>query len=559
MAEAVAGETGKPFVFVDPGAFQAMFMGVGILKVKGLYRKLRKLALRFGGVIVFFDEADSLGNRGQLTPGPFGQPGAAPAPNSPWSVEGSEHLRWLSPQSQAAVLQSSLAPSSPDDRPPRVVDRIIMGGMAGGGGMGTLQALLSEMSGLKKPRGFINRIVRRTLGMRPKPPPKYRILTMMATNMPQSLDEALLRPGRIDRMYKVGYPSKDGRKRTYEGYLAKVRHELTPEDIDKLATITPYGTGASMKDLVNEALIYSIREGREVITWEDVIKAKHLKELGPPEDVEYIERERHAIAIHEACHAVAAYRSRKHLMIDLATIEKGGSYLGMVSSIKPEDQFTRWRSEYESDIVVSLASLAGERMFFDGDSSSGVSGDLESATTVATLMEGYWGMGEMVASHGVTHRVGIGGGGRPGGGTDDDQRDLLKSNLGERIDANLGQLLERADALLSEHRTQVLVLAHALETHKTIAGEDVIAVLDGTRGPLVDGRAYHEPGFVAELEAYHTAVAAAHKRHEKVAMPLPKTNGQTPDPEAVEVGSNEPVDPVSPNGGTAPLPGPSFI
>jgi ATP-dependent Zn protease len=563
MAEAVAGETGKPFVFVDPGAFTNMFMGVGILKVKGLFRKLRKLALRYGGVIVFFDEADALGNRGQLTPGPFGQPGATPAPASPWSVDGSEHLRWLSPQSQAAVLQSSLVPAAPDDRSPRVVDRIIMGGMAGGGGMGTLQALLSELSGLKKPRGFINRFVRRALGMRPKPPPKYRILTMMATNMPQSLDEALLRPGRIDRMYKVGYPSKDGRKRTYEGYLATVRHELTPEDVDKLATITPYATGASMKDLVNEALIYSIREGREVITWEDVIKAKHLKELGPPEDVEYIERERHAIAVHEACHAVAAYRTRKHLMIDLATIEKGGSYLGMVSSIKPEDQFTRWRSEYESDIVVSLASLAGERMFFDGDSSSGVSGDLESATTVATLMEGYWGMGEMVASHGVTHRVGIGGGGRPGGAGDDDQRDLLKSNLGERIDANLGQLLERADLLLHEHRTQVLVLAHALETHKTIAGEDVIAVLDGSEGPLIDGRAYHEPGFVAELETYHAAVSEAHKRHEKVAMPLPKTNGQTPEaeqeqPEPVEVGSNGPGAPASPNGGRVPLPGQSF-
>jgi cell division protease FtsH len=535
-------------------------MGVGILKVKGLFRKLRKLALRYGGVIVFFDEADALGNRGQLTPGPFGQPSATPAPASPWSVDGSEHLRWLSPQSQAAVLQSSLAPATPDDRPPRVVDRIIMGGMGGGGGMGTLQALLSEMSGLKKPRGFINRIVRRTLGMRPKPPPKYRILVMMATNMPQSLDEALLRPGRIDRMYKVGYPSKEGRKRTYEGYLAKVNHELTPEDIDKLATITPYGTGASMKDLVNEALIYSIREGREAITWEDVIKAKHLKELGPPEDVEYIERERHAIAIHEACHAVAAYRSRKHLMIDLATIEKGGSYLGMVSSIKPEDQFTRWRSEYESDIVVSLASLAGERMFFDGDSSSGVSGDLESATTVATLMEGYWGMGEMVASHGVTHRVGIGGGGRPGGAGDDDQRELLRSNLGERIDSNLSQLLARAEGLLSEHRTQILVLAHALETHKTIAGEDVVAVLDGTEGPLIDGRLYHEPGFVAELETYHAAVSEAHKLHEKVTMPLPKTNGQTPEsePEPAEVGSNGPVGSASPNGGRVPLPGQSF-
>jgi cell division protease FtsH len=533
MAEAVAGETGRPFVFVDPGAFIQMFMGVGVLKVKSLFRKLRKLALRYGGVIVFFDEADSLGNRGQLTPGPLGGQGAT----TPWS-ESSEHLRWLSPAAQAAVLQASAAPSSVDPAPGRKVDGVIMAGM-GGGGMGTLQALLSELSGLKKPRGFLNRHGRRMLGMQPKPPPKYRILVMMATNMPQALDEALLRPGRIDRMYKVGYPSKEGRVRTYEGYLGKVRHELTTDDVDKLSTITPYATGATIKDLVNEALINALRDGRDCIGWSDVIHAKHLKELGPPEDVEYIERERHAIAVHEACHAVAAYRTRKHLAIDLATIEKGGTYLGMVSSIKPEDQFTRWRSEYEADIVVSLASLAGERLFFAGDNSSGVSGDLESATTVATLMEGYWGMGRTVTSHGVTHKVGIGGGGRPGG-DDDDQRDLLKGNLGERIETHLEEMLDRAEALLRDNRSEVLRVAHALETHKTLAGEDVVAVIEGTEGPLVDGRTYRDESFIAAMEEFHTAVVAAHNAHETVALPLPSANGQHPVPTAEVIGSAEP-------------------
>ena len=79
MAEAVAGETGKPYVFVDPGAFIQMFMGVGVMKVKSLFRKLRKLAVRYGGVIVFFDEADSLGSRGQISEGgPLGGQGFAP-------------------------------------------------------------------------------------------------------------------------------------------------------------------------------------------------------------------------------------------------------------------------------------------------------------------------------------------------------------------------------------------------------------------------------------------------------------------------------------------------
>ena len=96
-----------------------------------------------------------------------------------------------------------------------------------GGGMGALQALLTEMSGLKKPRGFFSRRLRSFLCMKPKAPPKYRILHIMATNRPDVLDDALLRPGRLDRIYKVGYPHVDGRRRTYEGYLDKVKHGLT--------------------------------------------------------------------------------------------------------------------------------------------------------------------------------------------------------------------------------------------------------------------------------------------------------------------------------------------
>jgi cell division protease FtsH len=531
-------------VFVDPGAFINMFMGVGVLKVKGLFRKLRRLALRYGGVIVFFDEADSLGNRGQLMPGPWGGAARAQGGPGPWSVTPSCNcVSYLSEQSTSLLMQSALG-SEVEEPPRRRRDRQIMGmGMGGGGGgMGTLQALLTELSGLKKPRGILNRFARRALGMRPKPPPKYRILVMMATNMPQALDEALLRPGRIDRIYKVGYPSKAGRIRTYEGYLAKVSHELTAEDVDKLATITPYATGATIKDLVNEALIVAIRDGRDSITWRDVVEAKQLKDLGPPEDVEYIERERHATALHEACHAVVAYRARHHLVIDIATIEKGGTYLGMVSSIKPDDLFTQWRSEYEADVMVSLASLAGEKMFFDGDSSSGVSSDLEGATQIATFMEGYWGMGSTVSSHGVTHRVGIGGGGRPGAG-DQKERDLLKGGLGERIEENLEVLFQRTEALLAENWLEVLAVTHALETNKTLTGDDIKAVVDGTPGPLVDGTEYHSPDFAEQAKEYHQRVLIAHKEHAAVEVPLPTLNGQTSSPAELVAAEKPPTGP----------------
>jgi ATP-dependent Zn protease len=366
--------------------------------------------------------------------------------------------------------------------------------------------------------------------MRPKPPPKYRILVMMATNMPSALDEALLRPGRIDRIYKVGYPSKVGRVRTYQGYLDKVQHELTAEQIDKLATITPYATGATIKDLVNEALITAIRSGRDVITWPDVIKAKQLKELGPPEDVEYIERERHAVAVHEACHALIAFRTRQHMEIDIATIEKGSDYLGMVASIPPEDQFTRWRSEYETDILVSLASLAGERLFFDHDSSSGVSGDLESATAVASFMEGFWGMGTTVSSYSTAKRLEVGspGGGRGGAlkkGQDPEAQ--ARRALADRIEDNLTTLLGRVEEILKENRSHVLALAHALETHKTLSGEDVVAVVEHTEGPLVDGRPYSDESFLTALSDYHLAAARAHREHsqDQLNLPVPAAAG----------------------------------
>jgi ATP-dependent Zn protease len=524
MAEAVAGETGKPYVFVDPGAFINMFMGVGVLKVKGLFRKLRKLSLRYGGVIVFFDEADSLGNRG-IAQG--GMPGGRFSP--PSAMAGCHGFSYASASAQWRLTQSALFAHNSGIEEDLTVGpaRQILpvggagGGMGGMGGMGTLQSLLTELSGLKKPRGFFNRVVRRALGMRPKAPPHYRILVMMASNMAESLDPALLRPGRIDRIYRVGYPSKVGRVRTFEGYLAKVTHELTPEQIDKIATITPYASGAKIKDLVNEALIIAIRDGRDVITYRDVIRAKQLKELGPPEDVEYIERERHAVAVHEACHAVLAYRTQRHMDIDLATIEKGSDYLGMVKPVKPEDQYTTWRSEFEADIQVFLASLAGERMFFDEDNSSGVSGDLEGATTIAALMEGFFGMGQTVSSLSAGQRLQIGTPGGRGKGTQEEAEAIARRMLADRIEDNLSRLLEQTMEVLRENEQYVLAVSHALETHKTLSGEDIEAIFEGQHGPLVDGTVYHDDAFMIRLREYHLAAKVAHHEHSKPDVQLP--------------------------------------
>ncbi|CAJ64308.1 hypothetical protein; putative membrane protein [Frankia alni ACN14a] len=528
IAEAVAGETGKPFVFVDPGAFSAMFIGVGILKVKSLFRKLRKLSLRYGGVIVFFDEADTLGSRGALNggfggmgngarswfarqgspasaaPGGLGGPGAAGRrPDAFGARDGGvgdlcNGLSYLSSAARSEITREAAR------------EQFVMGG-GGGGFDGTLQALLTEMSGLKKPRGFLNRVVRRTLGMRPKPPPKYRILVMMATNMPQSLDEALLRPGRIDRQYKVGYPSKEGRIRTFEGYLAKVRHELTPEQIERLAIMSPESTGATIKDTVNEALVQAVKDGREVITWQDILRARVIKEYGLADDHEHIDRERHSIALHEACHAVVAYRMQRGRVIDLATIERRGGVGGFVAHVAVEDRMFMWKSEIEIQVMVSLASLAGERMFFEGDNTVGVGGDLRSATLLVANFISSAAMGETLASRLSMLEQ------QMGNASIDADRPF-----GEQVEVKLRELYERTEAVLGANRREILALTHALETHKTITGEDVEAIMEGRTGPTVDGRRYHEPDFLNVAERYHSDAVRAHRGQTRELHKLPE-------------------------------------
>ena len=510
MAQAVAGETAKPFVFVEPGAFINMFMGVGILKVKALYRKLRKLATRYGGVIIFIDEADSLGNRGNV--GAQGGWAMSPAA-TPWTnALTCNGMGYVSDAGRTTVFEMN---------PPfggGQTERVIMGGMGmGGGGMGTLQALLSEMDGLKKPRGLTNRL-RRLLGMKPKPPPRYRILHIFATNQPHVLDEAMLRPGRIDRKFKVPYPQLEGRVATYRYYFDKVNHGLSDDEITKLATITPYAGGADMKDIVNESLVIAIRDGRDRVGWTDVVKAKHVKQHGLPDDHEYIERERHAVAIHEACHAVAAFHLRKHMTIDLATIERRGDVGGFVSSIPPEDQFVQWKTEREIDVITFLASLAGERLFFDGDHSTGVGGDMRGATALTTQMLAYFAMGETIASRSVT-LAGLRGPVAPAETGAD--RSLFDSEFGKTIERKLQELYDRTMTLLQENRADVLRVGHALETHKTITGEDVEAIIQGRQGPNIDGARYHDPRFLEELETYHAACAAAHLQHGGVEGTIP--------------------------------------
>jgi len=155
-------------------------------------------------------------------------------------------------------------------------------------------------------------------------------------------------------------------------------------------------------------------------------------------------------------------------------------------------------------------------MFFEGDNSSGVSGDLQNATTLSLAMEGLWGMGGQYGSYAATrapqdaHPV-----------ADGNDRNVLETGLGRRAEERLAALADRTGSLLTEHRASVLAVGHALEVHKTISGQDVVAIISGEEGPVVDGRPYHEPDFAARIEAYHEQAVAAHTGDRRLPLPVP--------------------------------------
>jgi cell division protease FtsH len=133
-----------------------------------------------------------------------------------------------------------------------------------------------------------------------------------------------------------------------------------------------------------------------------------------------------------------------------------------------------------------------------------------------------------VSSYSTAKRLEVGA---PGGGAGgrlkkgQDTEGLARNALADRIEENLKELLDRTEEIIRENRNDVLSLAHALERHKTLSGEDVVAVMEHTRGPLVDGTPYADPAFLAQLDDYHRSAARAHRdrSQEQLALPVPTT------------------------------------
>ena len=413
LAEAFAGETGKPFVSVGPESFTNMFVGVPVLKVKMLFRHLRNLAVKHGGVVCFMDEIDALGSRG------------------------------------GGIINQAINKVVVRD------DTIQMPGQSSG----ALQMLLTEMSGIAKPKGLYNKL-RVMLGFRPVPPPPYRILWIGATNLSGALDPALLRPGRFDRRIKVGFPDQDGRRETFQKYLDKVDHDITEKQVKVLARENPQATGASIKDAVNEGLLKAIREGRESITWEDMRSAILWKQMGEETGTFDLAEDRRRVALHEAAHAVASHYFRPEAPIQYASVIKRDKGTGGFVLAVDEVEKMMYQSRIVADVKTSLASVWAERLFFEGNLSVGPSSDLERATNLVTVMVIKYAMGNSVMVRGIRK------GDFPG-------PQVLPNRVLREIERMLSEIYDDMEEFMLPHRHQVEAVADLLDEYGTVDGAEI--------------------------------------------------------------------------------------
>jgi cell division protease FtsH len=353
MAKAIAGHAQVPILVADGSRFMSMFFGIGNIKVRRMFSRARSMSDKYGGSVIFIDELDALG------------------------------------ATRGAISQRS---DAKEDRPP---PKIVFGGMGGGAGMGIVNELLVGLDGFVQPKGLW-RHVRRIFRLGKPKVPHYNILVIGATNRAATLDPALLRPGRFDRKIHVGLPDHEGRQDIARYYLAKVRHE--PIDVAKFARMSQGYSPAMIKNVVNEALIFALQDGRDALRWDDLWNAKLVEEIGLKQPVTLTPREKEMVAVHESAHAVASYTlQRGERQIQVITIQKREGALGLVHGQSVEDLYTESQHQLLAEIQVFLAGLAAEKIWFD-QTTSGPGSDLVQATRLAAAYVGMYGMGQTLTS-----------------------------------------------------------------------------------------------------------------------------------------------------------------
>jgi len=345
------------------------------------------------------------------------------------------------------------------------IDEIDAVGRHRGAGLGngndereqTLNQLLVEMDGFESNEG---------------------IIIVAATNRPDVLDPALLRPGRFDRQVVVPRPDIDGRVKILEVHMKKV--PLAPDvDARTIARGTPGFSGADLANLVNEAALMAARRGKRLVAMSEFETAKDKVMMGSErKSMVMTEDEKKMTAYHEAGHAIVAVHEPASDPIHKATIIPRGRALGMVMRLPERDSYSYHRDKMYANLAVAMGGRVAEELIFGYDKvSSGASGDIQYATKLARDMVTQWGMSDKLGPLQYEEQQG-----ETFLGYSQSQRVHMSNETAKAIDSEIRKIVEtgydRAKGLLTEHEEQLHLLANAMLEYETLSGDEIKTLLD---------------------------------------------------------------------------------
>ncbi|MFA5514621.1 MAG: AAA family ATPase, partial [Sphaerochaetaceae bacterium] len=220
------------------------------------------------------------------------------------------------------------------------------------------------------------------------------VIVMAATNRPDVLDPALLRPGRFDRQVVVDMPDVAEREAILQIHCKRVKM-ADNVDLNRIARATPGTSGADLANLVNEAALFAARSSREVVTMEDFEKGRDKILLGVAKKSKILtEEEKLATAYHEAGHALLHYHLKNLDPLHKVTIIPHGRALGLTISLPEKDAYTKNKSALLDWIKLTMGGYVAEELIY-GETTTGTSNDIKQATEIATRMVTEWGMSKL--------------------------------------------------------------------------------------------------------------------------------------------------------------------
>ena len=341
------------------------------------------------------------------------------------------------------------------------------------------------------------------------------VILIAATNRPDILDPALLRPGRFDRRVTVDRPDVSGRQKIL-GVHAANKPLASDVDLERIAKITPGFTGADLANLMNESALLAARRRKEKVGRDEVEEAMERVMAGPERKSRVMsQKEREVIAFHESGHALVGHVLENSDPIHKISIIARGQALGYTMQVPEQDHFLSSRDEMLDQIAVLLGGRTAEELFC-GDITTGASNDLERATKIAREMVTRFGMSEELGAQvfgEAQHEVFL--------GRDYAQKNDYSAETAKRIDDEIERIMreahDRARKVLSARGDQMRTMAKVLLERETVEGPAVDALLDGTwdqyvaEHPEEGGKPKTAPGQIDEDLVAEAAAAAAER------------------------------------------------